>query len=158
MISKVTVKYIPHRTLHLLVLKEFVNPVLISLVVSVIAYLLKKKIQVNLSQKKYRIIVVVFALKQFMLGLPEQLWCQVSTEKLSLAQLVNSYLSVEHGELKCLVFDLFTGLAGQVNIDTNGDRIADYSLLDMDPETYTFHVSAAVTCTQLSSVAFRMNV
>lgn len=36
----------------------------------------------------------------------------------------------------------FKGLAGQVNIDTNGDRIADYSLLDMDPETYTFHTVA----------------
>lgn len=36
----------------------------------------------------------------------------------------------------------FKGVAGQVNIDTNGDRIADYSLLDMDPETYTFHTVA----------------
>ena len=99
-------------------------------------------------------IVVVFALKQLMWGLPEQLWCQVSNEKLFLAQLVNSYLSKEHGDLKCLVFDLFTGLAGQVSIDKNGDRIADYSLLDMDPETYMFHVSAALTYTQLSSLAF----
>jgi hypothetical protein len=65
---------------------------------------------------------------------------------------------MKHGELKRLVFDLFTGLAGQVNIDANGDRIADYSLLDMDPETYTFHVSAAVTYTQLNSLAFRTNV
>jgi hypothetical protein len=65
---------------------------------------------------------------------------------------------MEHGNLKCLVFNLFTGLAGKVNIDTNGDRIADYSLLDMDPQTYTFHVSAAVTYTQLSSLAFRMNM
>jgi atrial natriuretic peptide receptor A len=42
-----------------------------------------------------------------------------------------------------LYFIYFTGLAGQVNIDTNGDRIADYSLLDMDPSTHTFHVSVA---------------
>ena len=65
---------------------------------------------------------------------------------------------MEHGGFKCLVFDLFTGLAGYVNIDNNGDRIADYSLLDMDPETYMFQVSAALTCAQLSSLAFRMNV
>jgi hypothetical protein len=103
------------------------------------------------------IIVVVFALKQFMWGLPEQLWCQVSMEKLFLSQLVNI---MEHRGLKCLVFGLFTGLAGPVNIDTNGDRIADYSLLDMDPETYTFHVSIAVTYRQssTSSLAFRLNV
>jgi hypothetical protein len=36
---------------------------------------------------------------------------------------------------------LLAGLAGPVNIDANGDRIADYSLLDMDPLTSTFHVS-----------------
>jgi atrial natriuretic peptide receptor A len=28
-----------------------------------------------------------------------------------------------------------------VNIDENGDRIADYSLLDMNPETSRFEVS-----------------
>jgi len=146
---------------YLLALKEFVNQTLINLVVSEIEYLLKNKIQVNLLQKEQnktdccsRICSEII----FILGPPEQLWCQVTTEKLFLAQLVNSYLSVEHGELKCLAFDLFTGLAGQVNIDTNGDRIADYSLLDMDPETYTFRVSAAVTYTQLSSLAFRMNL
>ncbi|KAJ9595890.1 hypothetical protein L9F63_012909, partial [Diploptera punctata] len=33
----------------------------------------------------------------------------------------------------------FEGVTGHVNIDINGDRIADYSLLDMDPETNTFH-------------------
>ncbi|XP_046396086.1 atrial natriuretic peptide receptor 1-like [Ischnura elegans] len=32
----------------------------------------------------------------------------------------------------------FKGITGNVTIDANGDRIADYSLLDMDPETYTF--------------------
>jgi hypothetical protein len=138
-----------------------VNQVLLSFVVSEIECLHKKKIHVNLLQRKQKIkliTLVVFASKQFMWGLLEQLWCQVSTEKLFLAQLVNNYPSMEHGGLKCLVFDLFTGLAGPVNIDTNGDRIADYSLLDMDPETYTFHVSATLTYTQLSSLAFRMNV
>jgi len=34
----------------------------------------------------------------------------------------------------------FTGITGDVNIDANGDRIADYSLLDMDPETHKFKV------------------
>lgn len=151
----------PYRIVHLLVLKEFVNQVLLGLVVSEIEYLHKKKIHVNLLRKKQKIkliIAVVFALKQFIWGLSEQLWCQVSTEKLFLAQLVNNYPIMEHGNLKYLVFDLFTGLAGQVNIDKNGDRIADYSLLDMDPQTYTFHVSAAVTYTQLSILAFRMNM
>lgn len=33
-----------------------------------------------------------------------------------------------------------TGITGDVNIDENGDRIADYSLLDMDPETSRFEV------------------
>lgn len=34
----------------------------------------------------------------------------------------------------------FTGITGDVNIDANGDRIADYSLLDMDPTTNEFKV------------------
>lgn len=34
----------------------------------------------------------------------------------------------------------FTGITGDVNIDANGDRIADYSLLDMDPNTNEFKV------------------
>lgn len=33
-----------------------------------------------------------------------------------------------------------SGITGDVNIDENGDRIADYSLLDMDPETSKFEV------------------
>lgn len=33
------------------------------------------------------------------------------------------------------------GITGDVRIDWNGDRIADYSLLDMDPETAEFKVS-----------------
>ncbi|XP_046686869.1 atrial natriuretic peptide receptor 1 isoform X2 [Homalodisca vitripennis] len=36
----------------------------------------------------------------------------------------------------------FEGITGDVNIDANGDRIADYSLLDMDPETAEFKVVA----------------
>lgn len=35
---------------------------------------------------------------------------------------------------------LIAGITGDVNIDENGDRIADYSLLDMDPETSKFEV------------------
>lgn len=34
----------------------------------------------------------------------------------------------------------FTGITGDVNINDNGDRIADYSLLDMDPTTHEFKV------------------
>jgi len=34
----------------------------------------------------------------------------------------------------------FTGITGDVKIDANGDRIADYSLLDMDPTTNEFKV------------------
>ncbi|KAG8212721.1 hypothetical protein J437_LFUL019637, partial [Ladona fulva] len=30
------------------------------------------------------------------------------------------------------------GITGNVTIDANGDRIADYTLLDMDPDTFTF--------------------
>lgn len=37
-------------------------------------------------------------------------------------------------------FFLFSGITGYVNIDSNGDRIADYSLLDMDPNTAEFEV------------------
>ncbi|KOC59164.1 Atrial natriuretic peptide receptor 1 [Habropoda laboriosa] len=36
----------------------------------------------------------------------------------------------------------FKGITGDVNIDENGDRIADYSLLDMNPETSTFEIVA----------------
>lgn len=34
----------------------------------------------------------------------------------------------------------FKGISGDVHIDENGDRIADYSLLDMDPRTNSFEV------------------
>ncbi|XP_046432622.1 atrial natriuretic peptide receptor 1 isoform X2 [Neodiprion fabricii] len=36
----------------------------------------------------------------------------------------------------------FKGITGDVNIDTNGDRIADYSLLDMNPKTLKFEIVA----------------
>ncbi|XP_055883418.1 atrial natriuretic peptide receptor 1-like isoform X3 [Biomphalaria glabrata] len=36
----------------------------------------------------------------------------------------------------------FTGITGNVSIDENGDRNADYSLLDMDPNTGKFRVVA----------------
>ncbi|XP_050066957.1 atrial natriuretic peptide receptor 1 isoform X3 [Aphis gossypii] len=36
----------------------------------------------------------------------------------------------------------FTGITGDVNINDNGDRIADYSLLDMDPTTHEFKIVA----------------
>lgn len=36
----------------------------------------------------------------------------------------------------------FKGITGNVMIDKNGDRISDYSLLDMDPNTGFFHVVA----------------
>ncbi|XP_070155769.1 atrial natriuretic peptide receptor 1 isoform X3 [Polyergus mexicanus] len=36
----------------------------------------------------------------------------------------------------------FKGITGDVNIDENGDRIADYSLLDMDPATSRFEIVA----------------
>ncbi|XP_011872052.1 PREDICTED: atrial natriuretic peptide receptor 1-like isoform X2 [Vollenhovia emeryi] len=36
----------------------------------------------------------------------------------------------------------FKGITGDVKIDENGDRIADYSLLDMNPETSRFEIVA----------------
>ncbi|GFO01839.1 guanylate cyclase [Plakobranchus ocellatus] len=36
----------------------------------------------------------------------------------------------------------FTGITGTVSIDSNGDRNADYSLLDLNPETESFEVVA----------------
>ncbi|XP_025989465.2 atrial natriuretic peptide receptor 1 isoform X1 [Solenopsis invicta] len=36
----------------------------------------------------------------------------------------------------------FKGITGDVNIDENGDRIVDYSLLDMNPETSRFEIVA----------------
>jgi len=36
------------------------------------------------------------------------------------------------------------GITGKVSIDENGDRNADYSLLDLNPETGLFEVSSPV--------------
>lgn len=36
----------------------------------------------------------------------------------------------------------FKGITGDVHIDDNGDRIADYSLWDMDPRTSKFEIVA----------------
>lgn len=38
----------------------------------------------------------------------------------------------------------FKGITGDVHIDENGDRIADYSLLDMDPKTNRFEVTTSI--------------
>ena len=40
-----------------------------------------------------------------------------------------------------LIFLLIIGITGTVSIDENGDRNADYSLLDLNPETDKFEVS-----------------
>ena len=37
------------------------------------------------------------------------------------------------------------GVTGNVSINDNGDRSADYALLDMDPETSKFRVSEKVS-------------
>ena len=34
----------------------------------------------------------------------------------------------------------FHGITGQVTIDANGDRLSDYSLFDMNPESAAFEV------------------
>lgn len=36
----------------------------------------------------------------------------------------------------------FNGITGTVTIDSNGDRLSDYSLLDMNPDTFEFEVVA----------------
>lgn len=38
----------------------------------------------------------------------------------------------------------FPGITGDVIIDSNGDRISDYSLLDMNPETGYFEVNRSI--------------
>ena len=40
------------------------------------------------------------------------------------------------------------GITGKVSIDENGDRNADYSLLDLDPDTGLFQVRSQVTAYQ----------
>ncbi len=36
--------------------------------------------------------------------------------------------------------NVIIGISGNVSIDSNGDRNADYSLLDMDPDSGLFQV------------------
>ena len=43
-----------------------------------------------------------------------------------------------------LTFVHISGITGTVSIDENGDRNADYSLLDMNPKTHKFEVHFAV--------------
>lgn len=40
--------------------------------------------------------------------------------------------------------NIVSGITGNVSIDTNGDRNADYSLLDMEPTNGTFVVSPLI--------------
>ena len=40
-----------------------------------------------------------------------------------------------------IMVTMISGITGNVSIDDNGDRNADYSLLDMDPDTGEFEVS-----------------
>jgi len=42
------------------------------------------------------------------------------------------------------IFFVDAGITGKVSIDENGDRNADYSLLDLDPETGLFQVRSQV--------------
>ncbi len=44
----------------------------------------------------------------------------------------------------------FAGITGNVTIDANGDRKADYSLLDMNPETGKFEVKSQIKEISLS--------
>ena len=44
--------------------------------------------------------------------------------------------------LETLILKIFfTGITGEVSINQNGDRTADYEILDMDPLTGRFRVS-----------------
>lgn len=53
------------------------------------------------------------------------------------------YKPINGTELAHLMWNRnFKGITGNVIIDKNGDRISDYSLLDMDPDTGYFHVVA----------------
>ena len=63
------------------------------------------------------------------------------TRKASLIILRNAIITVRFIDYKFLIIVIsILGITGDVNIDENGDRIADYSLLDMDPETSKFEV------------------
>jgi len=54
----------------------------------------------------------------------------------------------------CLLFLCLcggAGITGKVSIDENGDRNADYSLLDLDPDTGFFEVGSEVIVYQQRS-------
>ena len=46
----------------------------------------------------------------------------------------------QRSKLQISRFTLLSGITGRVNIDENGDRTADFSLLDMNEETGEFQV------------------
>jgi len=50
-----------------------------------------------------------------------------------------------------------TGITGKVSIDENGDRNADYSLLDLDPETGLFEVRLFMVNARLWSLHTKIN-
>ena len=52
------------------------------------------------------------------------------------------YLQVSQEQSVYIIYDVFVGITGTVSIDDNGDRNADYSLLDMNPTTHKFEVSS----------------
>ena len=49
-----------------------------------------------------------------------------------------------------LLFCCFLGITGTVSIDENGDRNADYSLLDLNPKTGDFEVGCFHHLTHIS--------
>ena len=50
------------------------------------------------------------------------------------------------------VITTIAGITGTVSIDANGDRNGDYSLLDMDPKTGRFQVSASLQFTATTHI------
>jgi len=50
-----------------------------------------------------------------------------------------------HPRLSPLAIITITGITGTVSIDANGDRNGDYSILDMNPKTERFEVSASLS-------------
>ena len=47
---------------------------------------------------------------------------------------------MHHRNVRNLLYVCTEGISGNVSMDENGDRNADYSLLDMDPITGIFQV------------------
>ena len=66
------------------------------------------------------------------------------------------YLQVSQEQSVYIIYDVFVGITGTVSIDDNGDRNADYSLLDMNPTTHKFEVSSYdQKKTQKNRIAFK---